>query len=97
MLNANDTLLELLSNVGCARVTFAFGDQDLLSLDVRDFFLLELDVVVGRTLVDHLDVGVLVAHYFILDGALVAMLGLVLDVLVDEGVLGENLAHQELF
>ena len=34
LLNANDTLLELLSNVGCARVTLALGNQDLLSLDV---------------------------------------------------------------
>lgn len=96
LLNANNTLLELLSNVGCARVTLAFGNQDLLSLYVRDFLLLELNVVVGRPLVDHLNVRVLVAHDFILDGALVAMLGLVLDVLVDEGVLGEDLAHQEL-
>lgn len=96
LLNTNDTLLELLSNVGCARVTLAFGNQDLLSLDVRDFFLLELDIVVGWPLVDHLDVRVLVAHDFILDGALVPMLGLVLDILVDEGILGEDLAHQEL-
>lgn len=36
------------------------------------------------------------AHDFILDGALVPMLGLVLDILVDEGILGEDLAHQEL-
>ncbi len=37
------------------------------------------------------------AHDFILDSALVAMLRLVLNILVDKGVLGEDLSHKELF
>ncbi len=37
------------------------------------------------------------AHDFILDRALVAMLRLIFDVLVDKGVLGEDFAHEELF
>ncbi len=97
LLNADNALLELLSNVRRAWITLALGNQNLLGLDVRNFFLLELNVVVGGTLVDNLDVGVLVAHDFVLDGALVAMLRLVLDVLVDKGVLGEDFAHEELF
>ena len=40
--------------------------------------------------------GVLVAHYLVLDSALIPMLRLILDVLVDQGVLGEHLAHEEL-
>lgn len=38
----------------------------------------------------------LVAHDLILDGRLVAMLGLVLDLLVDQWVLGEDFSHEEL-
>lgn len=97
LLNTDNALLELLTNVRSARITLALGNQNLLGLDVGNFFLLELDVVVGGSLIDYLDVGILVAHDFILDGALVAMLRLVLDVLVDKGVLGEDLTHKELF
>ena len=68
----------------------------MLSLDITDLLWLQLDVVVGRSLVDHLDVAELVAHDLVLDGALVAMARLILDLTVDEGVLGEDLVHQEL-
>ena len=69
----------------------------MLRLDVTDLFGLELDVVVGAALVDDLDVAHFVPHDLVLDRRLVAMLRLVFDLLVDEGVLGEHFAHQKLF
>ena len=96
LLNTNDTLLELLANVGRAAVVLASGHQDLLSLDVTDLLRLELDVVVGGALVDDLNVTELVAHDLILDRGGVAMLGLILDVTIDLRILGEDFAHEEL-
>ena len=96
LLNADDTLLELLADIGRAAVVLASGHQDLLSLDVTDLLRLELDVVVGGALVDYLDMTELVAHDLILDRGGVAMLGLILDVTIDLRILGEHLAHQEL-
>ena len=96
LLNADDTLVELLPNVGRARVVLVLGHEHLVSLNVRHLLLLQLNVVVGGALVDNLDVGVLVAHDLILDGALVAVARLVADVAVDQRVLGEHFAHQEL-
>ena len=97
MLDAYDTLLELLPDVGASRVILGLGDQDLLSLNVTHLFGLQVDAVVGRTLVDHLDVGLLVAHDLVLDRRLVSRLRVVFDVAVDCRVLREDLAHKELF
>lgn len=96
LLDADDTLLELLADVGGARIILALGNQDLLSLDVALTLGLKLNVVVSRPLVDHLDVRELVAHDFVLDRALVAVARLVLDVAVDQRVLREHFAHEEL-
>ena len=96
LLDAHDSFLELLANVGRTRVVLALGDEHLLGLDVAHFFGLQLNVVVGRPLVDDLDVAEFVAHDLVLDGALVAMARLILDLSVDEGVLGEDLVHEEL-
>ena len=65
----------------------------MLRLDVADLLGLELDVVVGAALVNDLDVAHFVPHDLILDRRLVSMLRLVFDLLVDQRVLGEHLAH----
>ena len=67
-----------------------------MGLNVAHLFWLQLDVVVGGALVNDLDMAELVAHDFVLDGALVAMARLILNLTVDEGVFGEDLVHQEL-
>ena len=97
MLNANDTLLELLADIGRAAVVLASSYQDLLGLDVADLLWLQLDVVIGGALVDDLDMAELVAHDLILDCGGIAMLGLILDVTIDLRILGEHLSHEELF
>ena len=96
LLNTDDALVELLPNVGRARVVLVLGHEHLVGLNVRHLLLLQLNVVVGGALVDNLDVGVLVAHDLVLDGALVAVARLVADVAVDQRVLREDFAHQEL-
>lgn len=69
----------------------------MLGLNVTHLLGLELDVVVGAALVYDFNVAHFVPHDLILDRRLVAMLGLVFDLLVDERVLGEHFAHEELF
>jgi len=88
--------VELLADVGRARVALVLRDEDLMRLDVAHFLLLQLDVVVSAALVDDFDMRVLVTHDLILDGALVAVSGLVSDVAVDKRVLREDFAHEEL-
>lgn len=96
LLDADNTLVELLPDISRARIVLVLCDEHLVGLDVRHFFLLELNVVVGGALVDDFDVGVLMAHDLILNGALVAVARLVADVAVDQRVLREDFAHQEL-
>ena len=48
LLDTNDSLLELLANVGRTRIVLALRHEDLLSLDVTHFLWLQLDVVVGK-------------------------------------------------
>ena len=97
LLDADDTLLELLADIGRARVVLAFGHEDVLGLNVAHFFRLQLDVVVSTALVYNLDMAHFVAHNLVLDRRLVAMLRLSFDLLVDKRVFGENFTHEELF
>ena len=47
LLNADDTLLELLANVSSTRVILALGNHNLLCLDVAHLLGLQLNVVVS--------------------------------------------------
>ena len=93
--NANNALMELLTDVSCARVVLVLGNQNLVGLHVRYLLLPQLDVVIGGALVNDLDVRVLVAHDLVLDGTLIPVPRFIPDVAVDQWVLREDLAHEE--
>jgi len=45
--DADDALMELLADVGRARIVLVLGNQHLVGLHVRNFLLPQLDVIVG--------------------------------------------------
>ena len=58
--------------------------------------MFKIDVVVGASSVHHFDVLVFVFHDFILDGAVVSVLAVVLDFAIDVWILGIDIPCQEL-
>jgi len=68
----------------------------LLAAKIYGLFSAQLNAIIGAALIDHLNVGVLVLHDFVLDRRIVPVLEVVFDLAEDLRVLREHLAHQEL-
>jgi len=68
----------------------------LLHRQSIDQLLIQIDVIVGTSLVYNFDVEVLVLHDFVLDGAVVSILAVIFDFAVDVRVFRENLVREEL-
>lgn len=99
-----DALAKLILDLRLTQVIFFLRCKNLSvchiiigsSKMMRVILILNHDVVVGRALVHHLDVYILMAKDFALDRARVAKAGLFTNVFIDLRVLWEHLVHEEL-
>ena len=86
---------------GCSTVIALRYERNIIAVDFTNIFkrvrlLLNLDVVIGGTHVNHLDVKILVEHDLVFDVVLVAKARLLTDILVDLRILREHLLHEEV-
>lgn len=86
---------------GCSTVIALRYERNIIAVDFTNIFkrvrlLLNLDVVIGGTHVNHLDVKILVEHDLVFDVVLVAKARLLTDILVDLRILREYLLHEEV-